>query len=292
MEAGRLAATPVPEGVTFSPVDAGGVPAEWNDAEGGRQDRVIIYFHGGGYCMGSLSTHRGHTARISLLANLRVLSVDYRLGPEHPHPAAVLDAVAAYRFVLDQGIAPSKIALAGDSAGGGLMVAALLAIRDQDLPLPSCGAGISSWTDLTGSGDSMKTRADEEPADRWQWTPSSSWSTPTSVWTETRRLRSPRRSSPTSRACLPAAPGRHRGGPARRFDPSRRARQSGRRGCNPEGVAGHVPRLACVRRDAARRHGGHTGARRLSEREARIVHGSPAREEHRFVSQVLFSVGA
>ena len=163
MEAGRLAATPVPEGVTFSPVDAGGVPAEWNDAEGGRQDRVIIYFHGGGYCMGSLSTHRGHTARISRLANIRVLSVDYRLGPEHPHPAAVLDAVTAYRFVLDQGIAPSKIALAGDSAGGGLMLAALLAIRDQDLPLPSCGAGISSWTDLTGSGDSMKTRADEDP---------------------------------------------------------------------------------------------------------------------------------
>ncbi len=156
-------ATPVPEGVTFTAVDAGGVPAEWNDAEGVRQDRVLIYYHGGGYCMGSLNTHRGHTARISQLANLRVLAVDYRLGPEHPHPAAVEDAVTAYRFVLNQGIAPGKTALAGDSAGGGLTVAALLAIRDRGLPLPACGAGISSWTDLTASGDSIKTKAKEDP---------------------------------------------------------------------------------------------------------------------------------
>ncbi len=156
-------ATPVPEGVTFTAVDAGGVPAEWNDGEGVRQDRVLIYYHGGGYCMGSLDTHRGHTARISQLANLRVLAVDYRLGPEHPHPAAVEDAVTGYRFVLNQGIAPGKIALAGDSAGGGLTVAALLSIRDQGLPLPACGAGISSWTDLTASGDSIKTKAKEDP---------------------------------------------------------------------------------------------------------------------------------
>ena len=141
----------------------GGVPGEWNDARGARQDHVLIYFHGGGYCMGSLDTHRGLTARISQLADLRVLSVDYRLGPEHPFPAAVEDAVAAYRFVLDQGIAPGKTALGGDSAGGGLTVAALLAIRDQGLPLPGCGAGISAWTDLTASGDSMKTKADEDP---------------------------------------------------------------------------------------------------------------------------------
>ena len=157
------AATPVPEDVTFTPVDAGGVPAEWNDAEGVRQDRVIIYYHGGGYCMGSLNTHRGHTARISKLADLRVLAVDYRLAPEHPHPAAVEDAVAAYRFVLDQGVPASRVALAGDSAGGGLTVAALLAIRDRGLPMPACGVGISAWTDMTASGDSIETRADEDP---------------------------------------------------------------------------------------------------------------------------------
>lgn len=157
------AATPVPEGVTFTPVDAGGVPAEWNDAEGVSQDRVLVYFHGGGYCMGSLDTHRGLVARISKLANLRVLSVNYRLAPENPHPAAVEDAVCAYRFVLGLGIAPEKIALAGDSAGGGLTVAALLSIRDQALPLPACAVGISAWTDMTASGDSMKTNAAEDP---------------------------------------------------------------------------------------------------------------------------------
>ncbi len=157
------AATPVPEGVTFTPVDAGGVPAEWNDAESVRQDHVLVYYHGGGYCMGSLNTHRGLTARVSRLANLRVLSVDYRLGPEHAHPAAVEDAVAAYRFVLDQGIAPEKVALAGDSAGGGLTIAALIAIRDRGLPLPGCGVGISAWTDMTASGDSIKTKASEDP---------------------------------------------------------------------------------------------------------------------------------
>ena len=162
MEAGS-AVTPVPGGVTFTPVDAGGVPAEWNDAEGVRQDHVVVYFHGGGYCMGSLNTHRGLVARISQLANLRVLSVDYRLAPEHPHPAAVEDAVTAYHFVLDQGIAPERIALAGDSAGGGLSVAALLSIRDRGLPLPACGVGISAWTDMTASGDSIKTKAAEDP---------------------------------------------------------------------------------------------------------------------------------
>jgi acetyl esterase/lipase len=157
------AATPVPEGVAFTKVDASGVSAEWNDAQGVRQDRVVVYYHGGGYCMGSLNTHRGHTARISRLANLRVLSVDYRLGPEHPHPAAVEDAVAAYQFVLDQGIEPGHVALAGDSAGGGLTLAALLSIRDLGLPMPACGVGISAWTDMTASGDSIKTKASEDP---------------------------------------------------------------------------------------------------------------------------------
>lgn len=162
MEAGS-AATPLPDDVTFTPVDAGGVPAEWNDAPDARADRVLIYYHGGGYCMGSLNTHRGLTARLSQLANLRVLSVDYRLAPEHPHPAAVDDAVAAYQFVLAQGIAAEHIALAGDSAGGGLAVAALLAIRDQGLPLPACGVGISAWTDMTASGNSITEKADVDP---------------------------------------------------------------------------------------------------------------------------------
>ena len=120
---------PQPPDITWEAVVANGAPCEWNTPKDVVSGRVIVYYHGGGYCMGSLNTHRGITARISRLANLRVLSVDYRLAPEHPHPAAVEDAVAAYRFVLDQGIAPERIALAGDSAGGGLTLAALVSIR-------------------------------------------------------------------------------------------------------------------------------------------------------------------
>ena len=162
MEAGA-AAVPVPEGVRFTPVDAGGVPAEWADAEGARPDRALVYFHGGGYVMGSLNTHRGHVARISRLARMRVLSADYRLAPEHPHPACVEDAVAAVDHALAEGIDPKRLAVGGDSAGGGLTLACLIALRDRGGPLPAAGCLISAWTDLTGSGDSTKTRTEEDP---------------------------------------------------------------------------------------------------------------------------------
>src|SRR5262245_58654586 len=119
------AAAPRPEGVAFTPVLASGVPAEWTVAQGARDDVVIVYFHGGGYAMGSIATHRGLCARLSRTARARVLSVEYRLGPEHPHPAAVEDALAAVRFVRASGFAPRRTALAGDSAGGGLTLAAL-----------------------------------------------------------------------------------------------------------------------------------------------------------------------
>src|SRR5262245_11986437 len=118
-------ALPPPEGVAIAPVDANGVPAEWTVAEGARSDVAIVYLHGGGYAMGSLNTHRGLCARLSSAARARVLNVGYRLGPEHPHPAAVEDAVAAVRFVRASGFAPRRTALAGDSAGGGLTLAAL-----------------------------------------------------------------------------------------------------------------------------------------------------------------------
>jgi len=154
---------PVPEGVTFTPVEANGVPAEWADAEGARQDAAIVYVHGGGYALGSLDTHRGLVARLSALARVRVLSVAYRLAPEHPHPAAVEDGVAAVRFVREAGIAPARTAVAGDSAGGGLTLATLLALRDAGDPLPAAGLCISPWTDLAITGDSVKTKADEDP---------------------------------------------------------------------------------------------------------------------------------
>ncbi len=162
MEAFTTAA-PLPEGVDFDPVDAGGVPAEWTRAAGASDDRVVLYFHGGGYVMGSVATHRGLTAGISRAAGARVLSVDYRLAPEHPYPAAVEDGVAAYRFLREQGVAPGQLAVAGDSAGGGLTIATLLALREVGEPLPACGVCISPWVDLTQGGESMETKADEDP---------------------------------------------------------------------------------------------------------------------------------
>jgi len=157
------AAAPLPEDTDFEAVDAGGVPAEWTTTPSGHDDRAVVYFHGGGYGMGSIASHRGLVANLSRSARLRVLNVDYRLAPEHPYPAAVEDAVAAYRFALDQGLAPARLALAGDSAGGGLMLAALVAIRDRGLPLPAAGVGLSPWTDLAATGDSIRTKAQVDP---------------------------------------------------------------------------------------------------------------------------------
>jgi acetyl esterase/lipase len=159
----QTAAAPPPQGVRIEPVRAGGVPAEWTSAPGARADRALLYFHGGGYCLGSIATHRALVARIARESGLRVLSVGYRLAPEHPYPAAVDDALAAYRFALGEGIAPARIAFAGDSAGGGLVIAALLAARDAGLALPAAGACISPWLDLALTGDSMRTKAAVDP---------------------------------------------------------------------------------------------------------------------------------
>jgi len=161
--AAAVAGLPRPEGVTFTPVSANGVPAEWAVADGARADVAIVYLHGGGYVMGSLDTHRGLCARLSQAARARVLSVDYRLGPEHPFPAAVDDAVAAVRFVRAGGISPGRMAVAGDSAGGGLTIATLVALRDAGEPLPVAGLCISPWTDLALTGDSMTAKAADDP---------------------------------------------------------------------------------------------------------------------------------
>ena len=152
-----------PAGVTCTPVEAGGVSAEWSVADGADQDKVILYVHGGGYVMGSAGSHRDMTGRLSQAAGARVLSLNYRLAPEHPFPAPVDDAVAAYRWLLGQGIQASNMAIAGDSAGGGLALAALLAIRDAGEPVPAAGIGISPWVDMEGTGESMTTRAAVDP---------------------------------------------------------------------------------------------------------------------------------
>jgi acetyl esterase/lipase len=149
----------VPADVVCEKVKAGGVDAEWIAAPGANADRVILYLHGGGYVIGSINTHRAMVSRIARASNARALAIDYRLAPEHPFPAAVEDATAAYRWLLAQGYKPGKIVVAGDSAGGGLTIVLLLAIRDAGLPMPAGAVPISPWTDLEGTGESVRTRA-------------------------------------------------------------------------------------------------------------------------------------
>ena len=144
-------------------VDAGGVPSEIVSAEGASSDTVTLYLHGGGYVIGSPRTHREFARRLSAASQAQVLVIDYRLAPEDPFPAPVEDAVSAYRWLLDEGYAPEKLSIAGDSAGGGLTAATLVSIRDQGLPLPACGVCLSPWVDMEGLGDSMTTRADRDP---------------------------------------------------------------------------------------------------------------------------------
>ncbi|HZC47002.1 MAG TPA: alpha/beta hydrolase fold domain-containing protein, partial [Candidatus Acidoferrum sp.] len=154
---------PVAADVKCEPVTAGDIKAEWLTAPGADSSRAVLYLHGGGYVVGSINSHRDLAARISRAAKARVLLIDYRLAPENPFPAAVDDSVAAYRWMLASGLKASRIAVAGDSAGGGLTVATLVAIREAKLAMPGAGACLSPWIDLEGLGDSMKTKASADP---------------------------------------------------------------------------------------------------------------------------------
>jgi epsilon-lactone hydrolase len=147
----------------ISPVFAGGVDSVWIIAEHAQSDRTLLYFHGGGYKLGSTRSHRDLMARISAAARCRVLGVNYRLAPEHIFPAPVDDALAAYQWLLDQGIAHGRIAVAGDSAGGGLAAALLLCLRERRIAMPAAAVMLSAWTDLTAQGESYQTRAALDP---------------------------------------------------------------------------------------------------------------------------------
>jgi epsilon-lactone hydrolase len=157
------AAFPVEADIKVEPVSAGGVKSEWVTAPGADAGRAILYLHGGGYVIGSLNTHRALAGRLSRAAKARVLVIDYRLAPEHPFPAAVDDSLAAYRWMLAQGLKPARIGVAGDSAGGGLTFATLVAIRDAKLAMPAAAVPISPWVDMEGIGESMKTKAAADP---------------------------------------------------------------------------------------------------------------------------------
>ena len=154
---------PLARDIKLEPTDANGVPAEWSLAPASDASRVLLFFHGGGYCSGSIVSHRGMVTEAGRAAGARTLAVAYRLAPEHPFPAALEDARAAYGFLLDQGIAPSKMAIGGDSAGGGLTLALMTELRDAGQPLPGCAWLVSPWVDLQMTGASLAAKADVDP---------------------------------------------------------------------------------------------------------------------------------
>jgi monoterpene epsilon-lactone hydrolase len=153
----------IPADATFADVDAGGVPSIWADAPGASSDKVILHFHSGGLVMGSAKGYRSFGANLSAASGARVLLVDFRLAPEHAMPAQLDDALVAYRWVLGQGIAPSSVIICGDSGGGGLGLATLLALRDRGEPLPAAGIAMSPLADWTMSGESMVYNAANDP---------------------------------------------------------------------------------------------------------------------------------
>ncbi|KJC54045.1 esterase [Bradyrhizobium sp. LTSPM299] len=144
-------------------VSAGGVDGEWIVPADAPHDKAILYFHGGGFRIGSVASHRDLIARMAEASGCRVLAINYRLAPEHRFPAALDDALTAYGYLRDQGLRPADIAFVGDSAGGNLVLAAMLAARDRGEPLPVAAAVMSPWTDLAANGASYDSRAKADP---------------------------------------------------------------------------------------------------------------------------------
>ncbi|HIG39776.1 MAG: alpha/beta hydrolase [bacterium] len=154
---------PLPEDINIEKVDIDGIPGIWVTAPGARDNAYVVYYHGGGYVMGSLDTHKELMGRISRSCKATVLGVDYRLAPEHLYPAAVEDGVKSYEWLLARDVDPSTVMMAGDSAGGGLVISTMLALKDKGGSQPAGGILFSPWTDLTASGDSATTRAEADP---------------------------------------------------------------------------------------------------------------------------------
>jgi acetyl esterase/lipase len=164
-----LGARPLPDSATkkvrLAPAEGAPVPSIWVEPTVGADDRVVLYLHGGSYLFGSPQTHVDTLARVALAARARVLAPDYRLAPEHTYPAQLDDALAVYRWLAER-VDPKKIALAGESAGGNLVVALLVALRDRGLALPAAGAPISAWLDLEATRPSMTRNAATDYGDR------------------------------------------------------------------------------------------------------------------------------
>lgn len=150
-------------GFTYAPVDAGGVAAEWIYPNNCDRSKVLLYFHGGGYFVGSYNTHRALVSKIAEHAGISALNINYSLAPEHPYPTAIHDCAKAYQWLLAQGFTPQQICFGGDSAGGGCTVGTLTYLRDNNVPLPKCAIALSPWLDLTFSGDSFPANDKADP---------------------------------------------------------------------------------------------------------------------------------
>jgi epsilon-lactone hydrolase len=153
---------PLPEGARLERVDAGGVPAIWVTTPESIAERTILYFHGGGYILGGAEGYCKMTSRIARAAQARVLVADYRLAPENAFPAAVQDGIQVYAWLLKQGVRTDSVAIAGDSAGGGLTLATMISVRDAGGKLPAAAAVISPWIDLAVTGGSIEANADRD----------------------------------------------------------------------------------------------------------------------------------
>jgi monoterpene epsilon-lactone hydrolase len=154
---------PVADDVTCEAVDCDGVPGEWSQVPASDASRVLLFFHGGGYCSGSIRSHRRMVTEAGRAARMRTLAIGYRLAPEHPYPAAHEDAMMAWRFLRRQGIAAENIVVGGDSAGGNLTITLINRLRAAGEASPACAWLISPWTDLTMSGATLGTKDAVDP---------------------------------------------------------------------------------------------------------------------------------
>ncbi len=154
---------PIADDIKCTAVDLGGVPGEWSIAPGSDASRVLLFFHGGGYCSGSILSHRRMVTEAGRAAGARTLAVGYRLAPEHPFPAALDDAMTAWRFLQTAGVAATHVAVGGDSAGGGLTIALINQLREAGVEQPACAWLVSPWTDLTMSGATLGTKDAVDP---------------------------------------------------------------------------------------------------------------------------------
>lgn len=246
-----MAATPVPADVKTSSGSLGGIPVVNVEVAGADRARVIFYLHGGAYAIGTAASCVGLASGLARRAGARLVNVDYRLGPEHPHPAAIDDAVAAYRGLLDSGVAASAIAIAGESAGGGLAAATLVALKHAGLPQPSAAVLMSPWADLTVSSESISVKAAVDPA----LTPEGLRRRAVDYVARRRPkggARQPDLRRP-DRAATAADPGRLTRDPHRRRHRARRPRRRGRCRRQARSHTGRPARVPRVRRDARRR---------------------------------------